>query len=42
MVCSANGPYVDQSGVLLLNGGGTLILGSHGSVRSLLSSVTDC
>jgi len=29
---SANGPYVDQAGVALTQGGGTLILGSHGSI----------
>jgi len=27
-----NGGYVDKSGVALTSGGGTLVLGSHGSV----------
>lgn len=31
---SVAGPYVDASGVSLLNGGGTLVLASHDSVRS--------
>ncbi|KAJ7688221.1 glycoside hydrolase family 43 protein [Mycena olivaceomarginata] len=29
---SVNGPYVDQSGVSLLNGGGTLVLASHDTI----------
>ncbi|KAK7048088.1 Arabinan endo-1,5-alpha-L-arabinosidase [Favolaschia claudopus] len=29
---SANGGFVDQAGVSLLNGGGTLVLGSHDSI----------
>ena len=29
---SVSGPYVDQSGVSLISGGGTLVLGSHDSV----------
>jgi len=29
---SATGPYVDQSGISLLNGGGTLILGTHDAI----------
>jgi len=29
---SPAGPFVDQSGVALLNGGGTLVLGTHGSI----------
>lgn len=30
---SVNGGYVDKNGVALTAGGGTLVLGSHGSVR---------
>ena len=30
------GPYVDQAGVKAVDGGGTLILGSHGNVSLLL------
>ncbi|CAE7232665.1 unnamed protein product, partial [Rhizoctonia solani] len=29
---SITGPYVDQSGVALTSGGGTLVLASHGSI----------
>jgi hypothetical protein len=30
---SPSGPFVDQAGVPLTQGGGTLVLGTHGSVR---------
>jgi hypothetical protein len=29
---SVSGPYVDKAGVALTNGGGSLLLGSHGSI----------
>lgn len=33
-VLSATGGFVDQAGVALTNGGGTLVLGTHDSVRA--------
>jgi hypothetical protein len=35
---SVDGSYVDQNGVALTKGGGTLVLGTHGSVSSIPQS----
>lgn len=37
---SVSGPYVDQAGVALTSGGGTLVLASHDSVSTLPSIYT--